>query len=209
MLLLDVVQNSPEWYALRRTKIGASDCAGIVSKNPYSSPYKVWTKKIFGEEEFINGDMQRGIDLEDEARKWISEKHGIPYKAQCIQSEKRAWQIASMDGFFRQDGLCFAGEIKSPRRKKLLEIRKKGIPEYWEWQVQHQLSVLEMERIFMLFYTPEDQHLIWIHRNQDMISHLNGMEEVFYTEYLSKFVPPPLSELEENYVETLKTFQAI
>ena len=67
MRLLNVVQNTPEWYALRRTKIGASDCSGILSKNPYTTPLRIWRQKIFDDKEEVNGDMQRGIDLEEKA----------------------------------------------------------------------------------------------------------------------------------------------
>ena len=202
-VLNNVLPNSPEWLALRRVKIGASDCAAIVGENPYCSPHKVWRQKIFGEEEFINGDMQRGVRLEEKAREWVSKTHGIEYKPVCVESEKRPWQIATMDCFYQDGEFIFAGEIKSPREKKFESIKKKGIPDYWMWQVQHQLSVLNLQRMFFLLYTESDQHLIWVHRNEEMISKLNSLEEVFYFEYLSRFVPPPYTREEKQYIENL------
>ena len=206
MRLLSVVQNTPEWYALRRTKIGASDCAGILSKNPYTTPLRIWRQKILDEKEEINGDMQRGIDLEEQARKWLTEEHKIPYKTACVQNEKRNWQIASLDCFYQDDQSIFAGEIKSPRKRNFYKIKKNGLPEYWEWQLQHQLSVTNLERIFLFLYTEDDRHIIWVNRNKEMIQTLEAMEEIFYFEYLLKFIPPPLSESEKHFEKTLSQF---
>lgn len=206
MRLLNVVQNTPEWYALRRTKIGASDCSGILSKNPYTTPLRIWRQKIFDDKEEVNGDMQRGIDLEEKARQWISEEHKIPYKTACIQSEEREWQIASLDCFYGDDHSIFAGEIKSPRKRNFYKIQKNGIPDYWSWQIQHQLSVTGLERMFLLLYTEEDRHIIWINRDKKMIQTLEALEEVFYFEYMLKFNPPPLNDSEKSFEKFLSQF---
>jgi putative phage-type endonuclease len=201
MKLLDLVQGTPEWRAMRRIKIGASDCSGILSKNQYITPYRIWRQKIFGDEEVINEDMQRGILLEEAARKWVCREHGVEYRPVCVESEERPWQIASLDCFYRDTQTILAGEIKCPREKKFQKIVKSGIPEYWKWQVQHQLSVTRMEKMFFLLYTEEKQHLIWVQRDKSMIEQLNHLEEVFYYEHLLKFAPPGYTEEEENYLK--------
>lgn len=203
MKLLDIKQNTPEWLSLRRTKIGASDCAGILLKNPYITPRKIYIQKILGIQEPINEDMQRGQDLEPEAREWISKQHGKNYQTQCLQSEERDWQIASLDCFFGEGDASFGGEIKVPREKRLKEIEKKGIPESWKWQMQHQMSVTGHRHMFLLAYSPEKQVVKWLPRDEDMIAHLNAKEAEFYYDYLTAFIEPCMSPHETEEAELL------
>ena len=76
MLLVDLTQNSKEWHDWRRPRIGASECAGIMGRDPYRTPYGIWQRKIHGEENFTNADIERGVALEKEARIWISKELG-------------------------------------------------------------------------------------------------------------------------------------
>lgn len=203
MKLLKIRQNTPEWYIMRRTKIGASDCAGIILKNPYITPYQTWEKKLYGDKEESNEDIKRGHTLEKEARDWISKKHCVEYQDVCAESEERPWQIASLDCFYGDGDTILSGEIKSPREAKLKRIKKEGIPDYWLWQMQHQMSVTGALKMFFLAYTKDDQHLVWVNRNQEMIDYLNEMERVFYYEHMLTFSPPPLTDEEKRYNQTL------
>lgn len=69
-----IEQGTPEWFALKRGKIGATHMADILMK-PTAAGYRNYRAKLLleritgkTEETFCSFDMQRGIDLEPDAR---------------------------------------------------------------------------------------------------------------------------------------------
>lgn len=198
--LLNLEQNTETWKSWRRSKIGASDCAAIMGKNQYQTPYDLWRQKTFAEENFYNEDMRRGHDLEEEAREWLKERFGRSWVPICAESDTRPWQVASLDGFSTGDDGILCAEIKAPRLKKIKEIKKNGIPEYWLWQMQHQMSVMDCKEIYFLAYSKEIQHFEKVPRNTHMIEALNRHEEEFYYTYMCGFTPPPFLEREANFI---------
>lgn len=192
MKLLDLVQGSEEWHNWRRSRIGASECAAIMGKDPYKTPYGAWLRKIHGEESYTNADIERGKTLEEKAREWISKEIDTPLIPVCCESEERHWQIASLDCYYSEGENTMIGEIKCPRLKKIIEIEEKGIPEYWLWQMQHQMAVTKANRMFFFAYVNQEYNFFrWIDRDEAMISALNQTESIFYHDYMGKFTPPP------------------
>jgi putative phage-type endonuclease len=191
--LLDLVQGSEEWHNWRRPRIGASECAAIMGKDPYKTPYGAWLRKVHGEENWTNEDIERGKTLEIKARDWISKEIGIEFTPICGESEERPWQIASLDCYWSDGDSFISGEIKCPRLKKILEIQETEIPLYWLWQMQHQMSVSGAQRMFFLAYSEETKArpFVWVYRNEAMIRALNHTESIFYHDYMGKFTPPP------------------
>lgn len=205
MKVLELDQNTPEWKLFRRTKIGASDCAGILCKTGYVTARGVYEQKIYGDETHENPDIKRGRALEETARYWISEKDGIPYRPVCVQSDEREWQIASLDGYHFDGEKAHILEIKAPRKHNLKKIKKSGIPEYWQWQLQHQLSVTGCDSVKFLAYSEEEQVVLEVKRDEGMIDHLNEMESIFYHDYVCAFIEPPYDGLVKESYKLLYT----
>lgn len=203
MILVNLIQGSEEWHTWRMNGIGASECAAIMDKNRFKTPYGVWKDKMFGDERFTNEDIERGVSMEEEARNWISEKLDKKFIPMCGYRKERPWQLASLDCYQCHDEGVLAGEIKCPRQKKILEIQKNGVPDYWLWQMQHQMSVTGADTMFFLAYSPENQFLTWVARNDFMIDELNRREEIFYKDYMLTFTPPPFTEEEAAFAKKL------
>ena len=59
-------QRSPEWFALRKQGITATDVSVIAGLSPYKSPFRLWAEKTGRVEDQPVGEAaHRGILLED------------------------------------------------------------------------------------------------------------------------------------------------
>jgi hypothetical protein len=121
MIILDCIQGSPEWNAARVGIPSASvmdkiiTTKGEVSKSGGKLMYQLAGERIIGrkEESYTNAAMERGIELEAEARALFSLTTGLDVDevGLCYYDERRD-RSASPDGLIvdRKEGL----EIKCP-----------------------------------------------------------------------------------------------
>ena len=85
MQIVNCTQGSPEWFAARLGKPTASSfgqilqCNGIPSKQAEKYLFKLAAERIAGaaEETYRNAAMERGVLLEDEARRIYSLIKGV------------------------------------------------------------------------------------------------------------------------------------
>jgi exodeoxyribonuclease (lambda-induced) len=120
MIIIDAPQRSAEWYAARCGVPSASSFDKIItvdgkpSKQAMKYLYQLAGERITGkaEESYVNGAMQRGIELEAEARQLYSIITDLPVQEVgfCV-SEGWARYGASPDGIVDSEGLL---EIKCP-----------------------------------------------------------------------------------------------
>src|SRR5579863_7617446 len=101
--IVDVVPNSPEHFAFRRGKIGASMAPDIMGIG-FNTPLQLWEKMIFDREEEGSSAMKRGVRLEPVARDWINARTGKNYGMAVIQSTENPALIASLDGYYEENG---------------------------------------------------------------------------------------------------------
>lgn len=190
-------QNTNEWLEWRRSKIGASDAPIIMGESPWKTPYQLWRVKV-GLDNY-DGDnfaMQRGRDLEDQARAAYEEKTGRSMFAQVLTSKKHDFLAASFDGL-TLDGK-YAVEIKCPGEKDHLLAQKGVIPDKYIYQLQHQMFVGELAYVDYWSYDGENGCLVRCMRNESFIERMLEKELAFYENMVRK-EPPPLSE--RDYVE--------
>ena len=191
MKLLDIQQNTPEWEELRRSHIGASDCPIIVRKSPYKKPFQLWEEKVLGKKGFVSAQMRRGQDLEQSARDWYSGVYGPIFPA-VVQSSKHKWMIASLDGLSEDKKTIV--EIKCPGEKVYEEISKGNIPEYYHWQMQHQMVVCGRDSCTLVVYNGADVPILFrIEADLVMQDELLREEDKFYQSML-EFVAPEAQE---------------
>lgn len=132
------VQGSDAWKAFRKDKIGASDIATILGVNPWETPLEFFIRKIHGIELPKNEAMQRGNDLEKEARRLVNEMTGKNYQPCVLQSSENPYLMVSLDGMYIDDSGVHIIEIKCPG-KKTHEVAKGGeIPLYYIPQICYQ-----------------------------------------------------------------------
>ncbi len=57
-----LIQNTPEWHAFRRKRIGASDAPVIMGISPWKTPYQLWIEKTSGIESSAAPQQKRDLN---------------------------------------------------------------------------------------------------------------------------------------------------
>ena len=181
MKIYNFEQRSDEWYAIRRGKMSASNAETIIAngKGLETYIYNLMAEYYSSaeKENYINADMQRGIDLEPEAKIEFQFYTGLDIKeVGCV--ELNEYILASPDGLIGDDGLI---EIKCPNDsiyfKLLLSNNIK--PEYIA-QMQMQMYVTDRQYCYFVSYNPNFEKSLYIkkiNRDEEMIDKLKkGLE---------------------------------
>ena len=159
----NIEQNSPEWFELRKGKFTASTFKDLFMKETtqgfQDALYKVAYERLTNEspESFSNEWMQRGSELEPEAREWYElETYNKVHNGGFF--EYSDWIGASPDGLIGDDGLI---EIKCPKYSTMIGyLIYNGLPKAYEWQVHGQLWVADRQWCDFVAYHPKLQPLI-------------------------------------------------
>jgi len=192
MSQLMLEQRSQEWLEFRKNKLGASDAPTILGENPWKSPYKLWREKLgLDENSFVNTAMQRGIDLEEEARNFLSRMLGVEFEPLCLQSDEYPWMIASLDCISKDRKII--AEIKIPSSPKEIKI-----PSFYKGQLQHQMKVGGYEENLYFNYCPDNIFTLVEYRDDHYIKNMVEKEAEFWE--LMQGLIPPFSR-ENDYVE--------
>lgn len=145
-----IVQGSSEWKALRKTKVTATDAAVIMGLNPWKTPLQLYEEKLdLVPEKPRNAAMQRGIDLEEEARACFERMTGTVVFPRVLV---RDWQMASLDGIDFED-TCLV-EIKVPAKKTHEMAKRNVIPAYYRCQVMYQIHLTNLDHGNYFSYRP-------------------------------------------------------
>ena len=174
-------QRTEDWYNIRKGKMTASNAETIIAngKGLETYIYNLMAEYYSSaeKENYINADMQRGIDLEPEAKIEFQFYTGLDIKeVGCV--ELNEYILASPDGLIGDDGLI---EIKCPNDsiyfKLLLSNNIK--PEYIA-QMQMQMYVTDRQYCYFVSYNPNFEKSLYIkkiNRDEEMIEKLKkGLE---------------------------------
>lgn len=156
MIIHNVEQGSPEWHALRVGKVTSSRLKEVMAKDNLSLIDKLIAEAISGQrkEGYTTAEMQRGIDLEPEARKAYENKTGHEVmQFGFLQSEQFPLLGLSPDGLIFSDG---AVEFKCPDTHTHVKcIRQNQIPNDYKDQVlQYFLVHTDLEWLDFVSFDP-------------------------------------------------------
>ena len=177
----DIIQRTPEWIEIKRGKMSASNAETIIAngKGLETYIYNLMAEYYSSaeKENYINADMQRGIDLEPEARLEFEFYTGLDVQEVGF-IEYNEFIGVSPDGLIGDGGLI---EIKCPNDsiyfKLLLSNNIK--PEYIA-QMQMQLYVTDRQYCYFVSYNPNFEKSLYIkkiNRDEEMIEKLKkGLE---------------------------------
>lgn len=205
--LIYLEQGSAEWLAFRDSKIGASDAPILMGVSPWKTPYQLWQEKNhLVPPQVETFAMTSGKAREGAALAAVSERLGETLVPAVFQDETREWMIASMDGVTIDGQL--AVEIKHASRENHLCAVEGRVPEKYMPQLQHQMHVLGLEKIW--YYSVPfsesngDPVLMEVARDQVMIDELLKREDEFIA-CMENFQPPvetsrDVSVMDENRV---------
>ena len=169
-------QRTEDWYNIRKGKMTASNADTIIAngKGLETYIYNLMAEYYSSaeKENYINADMQRGIDLEPEARLEFEFYTNLDVQEVGF-IEYNEFIGVSPDGLIGDDGLI---EIKCPNDsvyfKLLLSDNIK--PEYIA-QMQMQLYVTDRQYCYFVSYNPNFEKSLYIKkitRDEEMIEKL-------------------------------------
>lgn len=178
-------QGTPEWLALRKTKITATDASVIMGENPWKTNYQLYREKISDDApKPSNERMQRGLDLEPVARDLFTIKTGIEMNPKIIVKD---WAMASLDGM--DDSRKFILEIKCPGPKDHELALENKIPGHYYPQLQHQMYVCDVKEMFYFSFDGIEGAIVYVSRNDEYIEKMIFEEKKFYDCLINKTPP--------------------
>ena len=164
-------QGTEEWLEWRRKNIGASDAPIIMGASKWKTPYELWLYKTYqADEPPMNRWMQRGKDLEPEARAACEKELGIDLFPQCLTSKKMPFMVASLDGISLDGDV--AVEIKCPGHTDHQCALNGKVPDHYIWQLQHQMYVSELDYMFYYSCDGSEGKLLYVIRDDEKIKAL-------------------------------------
>lgn len=153
MQIHKIDQRSEEWFEIRRGKMTASEaqCIAANGKGLESYIYRVMAEKYSkNRDNYTNGDMERGIALEDAARETYEIECAAVDQVGFIELDE--FVGCSPDGLVGQDG---GVEIKCPNDViffRLMTDGRKAIDPKYEWQAEMSMYISGRKWWDLLFY---------------------------------------------------------
>ncbi len=204
MQQLNYVQGSEEWHTFRNKHIGSSDAAVCVLGLHYeTTPYMLYMQKMGkAEPKKTTSAMYNGKVNEEPARRCFEDQLGVSVFPTVRESRTTHFMAASLDGLDIDEKV--AVEIKCPVNENSTyhQMALQGqVPEHHMPQLQHQISVLELERIYFFSYTQSSNAIVEVKRDETYIKNMIQKETIFW-EHVDKKNPPPLTEKDYLYCDT-------
>jgi putative phage-type endonuclease len=161
-------QRTPEWFAVRRNRISASEAGTALGLSPFKSPDRLLAEKIDPslKDRSDSPAMAWGRAHESEALDAFLDQYERNYEA-IGYITCGSWLGASPDGLLDDNGLI---EIKTPynQARKLRSIHDQ--PWYYA-QVQVQLLCADREWCAFYQWHPKDCMMEIIPRDNDWLTH--------------------------------------
>lgn len=195
--MFELTQNTDQWLAFRRDKIGASDAPVIMGDSPWSTPYQRWQEKLgLIAPKKTTKAMQWGLDQEQTARDIFRLHTEIEVKPQVTISLLYPWMIASMDGVSENGHVGV--EIKCPGVADHESAKRNLVPTKYYAQLQHQHAVGEFDKLFYASLGKDGTFALFeVPRDDKYISKLIEKEKEFY-DCICNFEPPNLCDSDYN-----------
>jgi len=190
MIAIDVKQGGEEWFKLKCGKPGSSSFDKIIQTNGKPSKerkkylYRLAGERITGKQEatYSNAIMERGIELEVEARVLYEIATGLDVQTTgvCYPDDTDAY-LCSPDGLVGEDGGL---EIKSPLMATHVSyLVDNKLPTTYFQQVQGSLLVTGREWwSFMSYYPGIKPLIVRVERDEPFIAMLKSELDLFVNE---------------------------
>lgn len=193
--MTEIIQGSPEWFAIRLGKVTASRVADVVAKTKtgWSASRANYAAELIAERltgetqpSFTNAAMQWGTDKEPEARAAYEYRNDATVEQiGFVNHPKIEMSGASPDGLIGSDGLL---ELKCPNTATHIETLRGGsVPGKYITQMQWQMASTGRKWCDFCSYDPrmpESMRLFVkrIDRDEQMIAYLEKEVSSFLAE---------------------------
>jgi putative phage-type endonuclease len=192
---------TPEWHEARKG-LGGSDIAAVMDKNPYKSAFTLYAEKTG----LIDGSiepsmpMQMGTAFEPVIRDLFVKNNSEWLKVHetgTWSSIEEPRSVANPDGIIEwDDGSLGVLEIKFSR------MYWDKLPEHYNLQVQHYLSVLGLKRAVVVAVAGGDWKEFDVVRDDSLVEAMKRRVEAFYG-FLDTNTAPDYDGSESTY-ETVR-----
>lgn len=170
VVIHNVEQRSEEWHALRKKYPLTASNAQAIGTNGKGLETLVWERlsKRYSsgvDEEYTNEHMERGVELEEQARSLYELETGCVAQRVGFVTNEGVSSVAgaSPDSLVDKDGLL---EIKCPNDTKFFRMIVQGIdvePAY-AWQCQMQMLITGRKWADLCLYNPNFEQSFLIER---------------------------------------------
>ena len=199
-----LIQGTPEWLALRKTKITATDASVVLGMNPWKTVEQLYRDKTEDVPSFTNASMERGTRLETVAREYYSKKTKREMNPTVLIKD---WAMASLDGI-SSDGRIV--EIKCPGEKVHRMALEGTIPGYYYPQMQHQMYVADAGEVDYMSFDGVEGVIITVERNEAFIKEMVEKEKAFYDCLQAKTPPKSIEErTDEAWITEATTYSLL
>lgn len=189
-------QNTTEWLEVRKNHIGASDAPIIMKESPFKTPYRLWQEKLdLIEQESKTFAMQRGHELEEEARNAYRKCTGISVQPSVVFHPLVKYLMASLDGIS-----CDKKNVVEIKNVCLEDHNIAGdglIPKKYYAQVQQQLAICNqlfgIESLDYFSYNTSGSHIVKVFIDEEYMKKLYKEAEIFW-QHVINFDPPAMCE---------------
>lgn len=166
-----LTSNTEEWLHWRRRHVGASDQTHLNYAASWSKGAAwLWDiKKQKIPELEINFAMQRGLDLESEARLAYSLKTDIEVFPAIMESSEYPFLSASLDGQSDEGRII---EIKCPNKNDHAIALAGEIPNKYIPQLCHQMFVAEQERVDYVSFDGDTLAVVPFYRDERLVKEI-------------------------------------
>ena len=190
--ILKLVQGTQEWHEHRAKSRNASETPAVLGVSPFQTPYQLWLVKTGRTEPKVTVPMQRGTELEPAAR-----------AAYEVQTGHIMEPLVLVDGDYSAslDGITLSGdlilEIKCPYKGQASALWQSvvagEVPEYYGWQIEHQLMVSGAQRAHLWVFDGAQGLLLEVAARTERWDLIRSAWDGF-VKYLESDTPPPLTE---------------
>ena len=190
--VMKLVQGTPEWHAHRAQFRNASETAAVMGVSPWQTPYHLWALRTGRARQEVTAAMARGTALEPLAREAYEQRTGhVMQPLVLVEGE----YSASLDGLTFDGSLIV--EIKCPVRGRDSSLWKAvaagEVPEYYGWQIEHQLMVSGASMAHLFVFDGAQGHLTVIAPRPERWKAIQEAWDAFM-HCIKTDTPPPLTD---------------
>ena len=190
--VMKLVQGTPEWHAHRAQYRNASETAAVMGVSPWQTPYQLWALRTGRARQEVTAAMARGTALEPQAREAYEQRTGhVMQPLVLVEGE----YSASLDGLTFDGSLIV--EIKCPVRGRDSSLWKAvaagEVPEYYGWQIEHQLMVSGASMAHLFVFDGAQGHLTVIAPRPERWKAIQEAWDAFM-HCIKTDTPPPLTD---------------
>lgn len=175
----DLKQGTPEWLDWRRKHITASDAPVLMQVSKWTTPYQLFLNKAgLGESKPVSESMRRGLEIEPIALMEVEALLNTQLAPAVLQHPGIAWMGASLDGYNAKEGRVI--EIKLANVDDHECASSGNVPVHYYPQLQHQMLVAGVSRMYYYSYRPNGSVLLEVKRDNDYCNRLLDTEFKFW-----------------------------